>query len=172
MIDQIIWKEQGMRKRIGPNERAILNKILKRCHKFRVFIQHKKKNETYFNDLLINDLRQAGLEMKDRRIPKARFVGETFRPDCYVRGRGKIPICAVECKKLTDDSAKALWRAGLSQAILYSHFYKSVILVFYDYTKQNSYYATFSAKKSIEARFIDALRKAFHIHVVVIRAEH
>ena len=160
-----------MRKRIGPNKQATLNKALKRIRRFKVFKQHKKGNETYFNDLLINHLRQANLPIKNKAIHCAKFVGETFRPECYLKGTGKIPLCAVECKKLTDRAAKARWKAGLSQALLYSHFYKSVVLVFYDYTKDGKYHDAFSAKKSTESRFINELRDAFRIHVIVIRAE-
>ena len=119
----------------------------------------------------MHHLRVANLPIKNQKIHCAKFVGEIFRPECYLRGTGKIPLSAIECKKLTDHAAKSRWKAGLSQALLYSHFYKSVILVFYDYTMDGKYHDAFSAKKSTEGRFINKLRDTFCIYVIVIRAE-
>ncbi len=160
-----------MQKRIGKNEQLKLNKMLKLVRKFKIFWQHKAKGETYFNDLLINYLKQHSLPVHNKRIPPAKLFDETFRPECFVDGSAKIPLCAVECKKLTDRAAKARWKEGLSQAILYSHFYKAVALVFYDFTKNAHYVETLTSSKRDEARFIKSLRDAFRIYVVVLRPE-
>lgn len=160
-----------MQKRIGKNEQLKLNRMLKLIRKFKVFTQHKGKGETYFNNLLINHLKQNSLAVRNISIPTANLFGEISRPECFIDGSGKIPLCAVECKKLTEGAAKVRWKEGLSQAILYTHFYKAVVLVFYDYTKKGQYAAKFSSNKSAEATFADSLRKAFRIYVVVLRTQ-
>jgi hypothetical protein len=159
-----------MRKRIGNKEQAVLNKALKLVRSFQIFKQHKNKGETYVNNLLINHLQQK-LPVKNRDIHCAEMVGETFRPECFIQGSGEIPLCAFECKKLTDASAKSRWKEGLSQAILYSHCYKAVVLIFYDYTKSGEYSEAFASKMSIESQFVESLREAFRIYVVVIRPQ-
>lgn len=159
-----------MRKRVGPNEQVTLNAIIKKARNFKIFKQNKNEGETYFNNLLINVIRQ-GSDIENKNIHSAKFVGETFRPECYVKGAGSIPLCAFECKKLSEKAAKSRWKDGLSQAILYSHFYKAVILMFYDYTKDSRYAAAFSNKRSIEFQFAESLREAFRIYIVVIKPE-
>lgn len=160
-----------MRKRIGSNEQLSLNSALRLVRNFRIFYQHKNKGETYFNDLLIHHLKQK-LPVKNRSIRCAEMVGEKFRPECFIQGSGAIPLCAFECKKLTQAFAKARWKEGISQAILYAQCYKAAILVFYDYTKGGAYKRAFASPRSIESRFAKALREAFHIHVIVIRPEN
>lgn len=160
-----------MQKRIGKHERVLLNKVLQRIRKFKVFTQHKAKGETFLNNLLINHLKQSSLPVHNKDIPVASLFDERFRPECFVDGSSDLPLCAIECKKLTDGAAKARWKEGLSQAILYSHFYKSVALVFYDYTRDAHYSQRFSAKKSTEAIFAASLKQAFRIYVFVIPAQ-
>ncbi len=117
-----------MRKRIGPKEQLVLNSVLKIARGYQIFMQHKKKGETYFNDQLINVLRQS-VEVENREIHTARLFGEIFRPECYVKGAGDIPLVAFECKKLSDQFAKARWKEGISQAILYSRHWINKILM-------------------------------------------
>lgn len=109
--------------RIGKNERNTINNLLKRTRAFRIFKQQKNKSEVYFNDLLINHLKQTKLSVKNRGIHSSNMFGEVFRPECYVDSDGSYPLCAFECKKLTDSSAKSRWKEGLSQSILYSRRY-------------------------------------------------
>ena len=68
-------------------------------------------------------------------------MGEKFRPECLLRGTGKYPVCAIECKKLNDKFAKARWKEGLSQSLLYSQYYKAVIYVLFDYSTGARYQA-------------------------------
>lgn len=48
-------------------------------------------------------------------------------------GSGSYPLFAVQCKKLHDESAKRLFKEGLSQAHLYLLKCKVVALVLYDF---------------------------------------
>ncbi len=157
-----------MIKKIGSKEQVVLNKALSIVRKFQIFKQYKQKSETFINHMLIHQLKQK-LNVNDRSIPCAKMVGDQFRPECFIKGSGEIPLCAFECKKLTDAFAKARWKEGLSQALLYSHCYKATVLIFYDYTKNGAYSLAFGSKKSMESRFAESLRKAFRIYVVIIK---
>jgi hypothetical protein len=108
---------------------------------FKVFQHQKKLGETKLNAFLINHLLQCSLNIEKRNINVARFVGEKFRPECLLRGTGKYPVCAIECKKLNDKFAKARWKEGLSQSLLYSQYYKAVIYVLFDYSTGARYQA-------------------------------
>lgn len=159
-----------MRKRIGPKEQFVLNSVLKFTRNYKIFKQNRNEGETYFNDQLINVLRQK-VNIENRKIHSAKLFAETFRPECYVKGAGDVPLIAFECKKLNEQFAKARWKEGLSQAILYSHFYKSVVLVFYDYTKERRYASALGNKSSVEHQFAESLRDAFRIYVVALAPE-
>ncbi|HEX3755892.1 MAG TPA: hypothetical protein VHV26_12540 [Rhizomicrobium sp.] len=160
-----------MRKRVGKKEQVVVNTALKLVRNYQIFREDKNEGETYANDRLINFLKQKKLAVKNKGIHSAKMFGETFRPECFIQRTGEIPLCAFECKKLTDTSAKARWKEGLSQSILYSNCYKSVILIFYDYTKSDKYIKAFASKKSIESLFAASLKDAFRIHVVLIRPQ-
>jgi hypothetical protein len=160
-----------MRKCIGRKEQVIVNTALKCVRNYLIFKGDKNKGETYINDRLINFLKQKKLAVENKGIHSAKMFGETFRPECFIQGAGEIPLCAFECKKLTDTFAKARWKEGLSQAILYSNCYKSVVLIFYDYTKGGKYIKAFKSKKSIESLFAASLKDAFRIHVILIKPQ-
>jgi hypothetical protein len=159
-----------MRKRIGPKEQLVLNSVLKTTRSYQIFKQSKNEGETYFNNQLINVLKQS-VDVENRKIHMAKLFAETFRPECYVKGAGDIPLIAFECKKLNEQFAKARWKEGLSQAILYSHFYKSVVLLFYDYTKGGRYAEALNGKGTPEAQFAESLRDAFRIYIVALKPQ-
>jgi hypothetical protein len=159
-----------VQKRVGKNEQVLLNKALASIHKFNVYKQHKARGETFFNHLLIQHLRQGKVPVKNQSIHPAKLFGERFLPECFLAGSGVLPLFAIECKKLTDTTAKGRWKQGVSQAILYSHCYKAVALVLYDYTKGATYTQALALKRSPEAAFAESLREAFRIYVIAVPA--
>jgi hypothetical protein len=85
-----------------------------------------------------------------------------------VRGTGTYPLCAIECKKLNDQFAKVRWKEGLSQALLYAHYYKSVIYVLFDYTSGAAYAHAFGQGNRVESRFAKQLRETANVYIVVL----
>lgn len=157
-----------MQKRIGPAENASVEKAIKHLARYKVFWQDRKKNETFFNHLLYRHLAQVDNRVTNNGIRSVTLVGETFRPEFCIIGNKKYPLFCVECKKLSDKTAKARFKEGLSQALVYSNDYKCVLLAFYDFTKGSSYSACFTAARSSEKKFIDDLWKQHRIKVVFI----
>lgn len=153
-------------KRVGKKEDKQIRKLLKKIENYKIFSEMKRDRETKFNARLMDFIRQDpnSLEVTNKNIPPAEFVGETFRPEFYIGTK----TCAVECKRLTDGSAKAKWKEGLSQALLYSEVYKAVILVLFDYTKNSDYYKRFGRGNSIESRFRKKMRDN-NIHTVLLK---
>lgn len=157
-------------KRMGKVEAGQFGALLREVRRFKIFTSQKGLGETKLNAYLINHMLQRDLSVENKNIVCAKFVGETFRPECLLRGKGKYPICAIECKKLTDQFAKARWKEGLAQSLLYAHYYKAVIYVLFDYTKGARYAEAFSSSKSVESRFATELREAANVHIVVLSA--
>jgi hypothetical protein len=155
-------------KRMGKKEAGRFGAVLKEVKAFKIFPQDKKLGETKHNAFLINHLLQSDLKVENKNITPAKFVGETFRPECLVRGTGTYPLCAIECKKLNDQFAKARWNEGLSQALLYAHYYKSVIYVLFDYTSGAAYADAFGRGNRVESRFAKELREAVNVYIVVL----
>ncbi len=154
---------------MGKLEAGQFGAVLKEIKGFRILPQQKKLGETRLNAFLINYLLQRNLSIENRNITPAKFVGEKFRPECLLRGSGKYPLCAIECKKLNDQFAKARWKEGLSQSLLYSHYYKVVILVLFDYSSGARYSAAFGPGNRVENRFAKELRKGSRVHIVVLK---
>jgi hypothetical protein len=155
-------------KRMGKVEAGQFGALLREVRGFKIFANQKGLGETKLNAYLINHLLQRDLSVENKSIVSAKFVGETFRPECLLRGKGKYPICAIECKKLTEQYAKARWKEGLAQSLLYAHYYKAVIYVLFDYTKAARYAESFSSAKTVESRFATELREGSNVHIVVL----
>lgn len=153
---------------MGKVEAGQFGALLKEIKAFKVFPQQRKMGETELNAFLINHLLQRELNVENRKITVAKFVGETFRPECLLRGSGTYPICAIECKKLNEQFAKTRWKEGLSQCLLYAHYYKAVIFVLFDYSSGARYATAFGPGNRVESRFAKELREGNRIHIVVI----
>jgi hypothetical protein len=155
-------------KRLGKVEAGQFGAVLKEIKAFKIFPNQRGLGETKLNAFLINHLLQRNLKIENKNITAAKFVGETFRPECLLRGTGTYPICAIECKKLSDKFAKARWKEGLSQCLLYSHYYKAVIFVLFDYSSGARYAAAFGPGNRVESRFAKELREGSNVHIVVL----
>ncbi len=157
-------------KRIGSCERILTNTLIKKIKGYRVFVRMKKQRETAFNDRLMDHLRQnpKPIEVSNRNIPSTYMVNETFRPEFYLSRKDTKHLCAVECKRLTESNAKSRWKEGLSQSLLYSTIYKTVVLVFFDFTKGARYAKHFGPGNKTESRFATHLRKTMNIYIIVL----
>ena len=156
-------------RRMGKKEAGQFGVLLKSVKGFKIFPDQKKLGETKFNALLINFLLQSNIGVENRNITPAKFVGEVFRPECLLRGAGHYPLCAIECKKLNDQHAKARWKEGLSQALLYAQYYKAVVYVLFDYSSGAAYAGAFGRGNRVESRFAKELREATRVHIVVLK---
>jgi len=157
-----------MQKRIGKNESATLNAAIKQIASYKILRQDKARRETFFNHLLYRHLAQVEQNVTNVNIHSATIIGETFRPEFYIKGTSSAPLFCVECKKLTDVTAKARLKEGLSQALVYSNEYKCVLLVFYDYSKSASYNSYFAKSGSSEKKFSDNLWKHHRIKIIFV----
>jgi hypothetical protein len=146
-------------KRMGKKEAGQFGALLKAVKNFKIFPKQKKLGETKFNAFLINYLLQREIGVENVNIIPAKFVGEVFRPECLLRGSGHYGLCAIECKKLNDQYAKARWKEGLSQALLYAQYYKAVIYVLFDYSSGAEYASAFGRGNRVESRFANELRR-------------
>ena len=162
-------RKQIAQKRMGRTESGQFGALLKEVKKFKIFPQQKKLGETKLNAFLINYLLQRNLNIENKNIVTAKFVKETFRPECLLRGSGKYPICAIECKKLDDKLAKARWKEGLSQSLLYAQCYKVVIYILFDYSNDARYASAFGPGNRAESRFAKELRRNCNVHIVVLK---
>jgi hypothetical protein len=158
-------------KRLGKHERGLFGTLLKEVKAFKIFHHQKGLGETKLNALLINFLLQHNLGIENKKIVSASFVGETFRPECLLRGSGKYPLCAIECKKINDQYGKARWKEGLSQALLYADHYKKVIYVLFDYSSQSRYADAFGRGNRLESRFAKKLRQSASVYIVVLKPQ-
>jgi len=157
--------------RIGSKEKKVVTTLVNKIKKYRVFLEMRNQRETSFNDRLMDHLRQDPhpLDVRNKNIPAAELVGEQFRPEFYVM-RSRRPLCCVECKRLTENEAKSRWKAGLSQALLYSAVYKAVVLVLFDFTRGSRFFKKFGPGNSVESRFAAKLRHDYNIFICVVRA--
>jgi hypothetical protein len=154
-------------KRLGKREAGRFGALTKAVKGFKIFPHQKKLGETKLNAFLINYLMQLDHRIENHDITPAKFVGEIFRPECLLRGSGKYPLCAIECKKLNDKYAKARWKEGLSQALLYAEYYKAVIYILFDYSTGAKYASAFGRGNRSESRFAKRLRETTNVHVIV-----
>lgn len=157
--------------RIGQREKKLVASLVKKIKNYRVFRDMGRQRETAFNDRLMDHLRQNPnpLDVSNKKIPAAEFVGEQFRPEFYVEYHSR-QLCCVECKRLTENSAKARWKEGLSQALLYSAVYKAVVLVLFDFTKDSRYFKKFGPGNTVESRFAARLRRDYNIFICAVEA--
>ncbi len=167
-----VGRQREKQVRIGQKEKKVVKSLVKKIKGYRVFLDMGKQRETSFNDRLMDHLRQNPhpLDVRNKKIPAAEFVGEQFRPEFYVRYHGR-QLCCVECKRLTEKQAKGRWKEGLSQAILYSAVYKAVVLVLFDFTKDSRFFKKFGPGNSVESRFAAKLRHDYNIYISAVKAE-
>lgn len=161
-------RKKTPQKRLGKHEQRLFNKALATVRGHKIFQRYKSKGETWHNNMLINTLLQAEIDAKHANIPKVTFLGETFRCEAFLDG-GAFPLLAIECKKALSRNLKAVWKEGLSQALLYSTTYKRVFLVFYDYTSNGIMATTFSSGNKLETAFSKQLREMNRITIVVLK---
>ena len=155
-------------KRITKTERRIVAQLEHRVKTFPLSRDDSRKGEVHFNYLLLSHLRQW-LEVRNKKIPSVDFFAERFRPDLYVGSQHKR-LCAVECKKLKAfKSAKARWKEGLSQALVYSAKYKVVLLVLFDFTKDLRYYTALGRGNKPESTFATKLRRQSNVQIIALR---
>lgn len=158
-------------KRMGKHEAAKFGALLALAKRFKIFRDQKNLGEVKLNNLFISLARQHGIAVVNKGIHSVTFVGDTFRPECYLPGSGKIPLCAVECKKLNDSSAKPRWKEGLSQSLIYKHSYKAVIYLLYDFTESAKYVTAFGRGNRSESQFTKRLREHHKIHIIAVKPE-
>ena len=154
--------------RIGQQEQRLLSDLVKTIKDYKIFSGNKKERETKFNERLRDYLLQRDFDVVNKKIYMTEIMGERFRPEFYVRSDSGKKLCAVECKRLTENNAKSRWKEGISQAILYSLTYKAVILLYFDFTKGAKYVAKIGSGRTLENRFLGILKKKHHIHVVLL----
>jgi hypothetical protein len=156
-------------KRLGKIEAGQLGALIKSVRDFKIFNDQKKLGETALTKHLINYLKQRDIHFENTKIDTAKFFGETFRPEGLLRGSSKrYPLCAIECKKLDDSSAKIRWKEGLSQALLYGQKYKAVIYILFDYTKGAKYESAFGRGNRAENRFAKQLRET-NLYIIALK---
>lgn len=165
-----LGRHKRKQKRVGKKERAIIEGAIAEIKAYKITRDLRRKRETYINRDLLKYLEQRlGHEsVGAKNIPVVYFVGETFRPEFYFKAGGR-PVCAIECKRLTEASAKGVWKQGLSQALLYSAGYKAVILVLFDFTKDSRYHTAFGPGNKIESILAKRLWEKHKIRLIVLR---
>jgi hypothetical protein len=89
-----------------------------------------------------------------------------FFPDAWINGSAKVPLLAVETKKLYRQH-KARFKEALAQALVYSTQYKAVLVVLVDCTPDAIYRRVFGPGNRVETRFATFLRNEHRIHVIV-----
>lgn len=157
-----------MQKRIGKAEQAIVNTVASKVRSHVIFKQDKKRLETFFNHRLYRDVKSVHATATNQRIWAAKLVGETFRPEFFVTTGKTYPLLCAECKKLTDRTAKPRFKEGLSQALLYSNEYKTVLLVFYDFTSGAKYASAFVTPYTTEHNLAVKLWQAHNILLIFL----
>lgn len=157
-----------MQKRIGPAEMDLVNISIKLILRYRILPQDHARKETFFNHLLFRHVAQTIKQATNKDIHSVGLISETFRPEFFVKGSKRFPLFCVECKKITDATAKSRFKEGLSQALVYSTDYKCVLLVFYDFTKDARFSRQFKGARRAERRLIDTLWEWHKIRVIFV----
>jgi hypothetical protein len=157
------------RMRIGAYEKGRIGIARRKLKEYRIFWSQRHEGETALNKLLIDHLRQqpSPLHVENSNIPCAQFFKEKFRPEAFFETRPGKKLFAIECKRLTQKSAKGRWKEGLSQALLYATSYKHVFLVLFDFTKTNLYHKAFGKGNTSESRFAAKLRRLHNLDIIV-----
>ncbi len=163
-------RRQEKQVRIGAREKKVVTSLVRKIKAYRLSREMRNQHEPAFNDRLRDHLRQDPdpIEVSNKNIPSAEFVGERFRPEFYVK-RGQQQLCCVECKRLTEKSAKGRWKEGLSQALLYSAVYKVVVLVLFDFTRNSRFSKKFGPGNTVESRFAAKLRQDHNIFIAALK---
>jgi hypothetical protein len=114
-------RSREKQRRLGRKERLTVSKLHKKIKGYRIFGEDKKKRETKLNDRFMDYLKQnpGPVTVSNRNIPTVKLVTDVFRPEFFVTQNRRKDLCAVECKRLTEKSAKPRLKEGLSQALLY-----------------------------------------------------
>lgn len=156
---------------IGQSEKGKIRRLRRQIERFCFERSLGRKGEVEINKRLQSVLLNSRLDVRYKNIPRPAFVGDTFRPEFYLR-HAKRPLCAVECKLLNKKSAKGRYKEGLSQALLYSHIYKAVILVFYDFTRDGKYCQAFHGRsRDLAKQLAMKLRKTHNIYIIAIKPQ-
>jgi hypothetical protein len=160
-------------RRIGAREKQLIGVLIRKVKGYRIFADMRDEHETSFNKRLMDHLRQKPdpLEVGNKNIPAVILSGEKFRPEFYLKRGASRNLAAVECKRLTKSSAKSRWKEGLSQAVLYSTIYKSVLFVLFDFTRGAHDAAKFRPGNTAENRFAKKLRDKWNIHIIALKPE-
>ena len=159
-------------RRVGSNEKALILALERAVLIFRLLPEWKTRKETWINDRLIAHLKAKSDALVNRKIAAVKFAGETYRPECCVKGTSAaFHLLAIECKHLRGTYGKRLWKEGVSQAIHYRSKYKAVFLVLYDFTKAGTYSVAFGRGNKHESRFRREMREELGIRIIVLRAE-
>jgi len=149
---------------IGCKERSVIRHASTLLRQFNVMYKDKGVRETALNGRILSYLQSTMTTIVSNvNIPSPELFGETFRPEFYI---GSKRLCGVECKRLTEHSAKTRWKEGISQALLYSTIYKHVFLVLMDFTKKRIYYNAFADLNSAESIFATKLLKSCSIEII------
>jgi hypothetical protein len=155
-------------RRLGKNEQLVVKKVLGVIEKFKVHAADKPKHETTINNRLIKRLQTAVPAVRNKVIGDILLVNERYRPECSLAGGGEHELLAVECKRLTTlKRAKAVFKEGLAQALIYLQRYKVVFFVLYDFTPGKVYKKKFGVGNRSESRLRAALRRDLRLYLVV-----
>jgi hypothetical protein len=157
-------------RRVGENEKRTILALERAVVSFPLHPAWKKRKETWINNRLIAHLKEKSAEVVNKQIASVKFAGETYRPECCLRGKSNaFHLLAVECKHLRGVYAKRLWKEGVSQALHYRSRYKAVFLVLYDYTKAGIYSLAFGRGNKHESRFRREMREELGVRIIVLR---
>jgi len=99
-----------VQKRIGTKEQQSIDAAIAQLSKYKILKRDKGRKETFFNHLLFRHLVQVEPDATNSGIHQVTLVGETFRPEFCIRGKATNPLFCVECKKLTETTAKARFK--------------------------------------------------------------
>ncbi len=158
------------RTRVGEHEEKLLDKIRRRIRSFPLAVGRSAERETVFNAELLGHLRADGIDIENSKIPSITILGETFRPEGYVDEGKARPLCCLECKRMLDHNAKAVWKEGLAQSLLYAIDYKHVYFIIYDFTASGLAEREFGPGNKSASSLARRLREEERIDIVVIRA--
>lgn len=160
-------RKKSKQKRVGVYQKRQIKKFCDAIKDFHFRWAWRNEGENELNKRLLSTLLQD-FEVVNKSIPTAKFVGEEFRPEFYLK-IGSKPVCAVECKVLNKKSSKPRWKQGLSQALLYSQFYKTVVLLYFDFTNGSRYFNAFGRGNTSANSLAKRLREQNKIYLIVVK---
>lgn len=154
-------------KRVSRNEEKEIENFIDSIKAYKFKWSMRNDGEVAMNDRLVNVLLQQ-FDVANRSIPSVKIFGDKFRPEFFLRYNDK-PICALECKVMKGKSAKSRWKEGLSQAIHYSHLYKSTVLLLYDFTKDSRYCKGLGPGNKAASQFAKRMQKQNNISIIAVK---